>query len=95
MTRDGNLNHYRIAIKILNATSSSQASGTLQFVDIYHDRQKLDAIGVPPLRSSGSYKAFYTFTRSTDAGNGTTTLHLPIRMTQPPCAGTSVRTVTF
>ncbi len=95
VSHDGNLNHYHIAMTISNRTDSSQASNTLQFVDVYHDRQRLDAIGVPPLRSGASYKAFYTFARSSDAGGGTTTLHLPIRMVQPACAAAAVRTITF
>ncbi|MBV8638124.1 MAG: hypothetical protein JO322_08555 [Candidatus Eremiobacteraeota bacterium] len=96
VTRDGNLSHYRVAINITNATGGTQASNTLQFVDIYHDRQKLDAIGIPPLHPNGSYKAYYTFTRSSDAGDGTTKLHLPIRMVQPVCTATApAATVTF
>lgn len=96
VSHDGNLNHYRVAMTIVNDGNTAQASNTLQFVDIYHDRQKLDAIGVPPLKPGGSYKAFYTFTRSNDAGDGTTTLHVPMRMVQPVCsAAEPARTVTF
>jgi hypothetical protein len=96
VSHDGNLNHYRIEMTILNNANAAQASNTLQFVDIYHARQRLDAIGVPPLRPGGSYKAFYTFTRSGDAGDQTTTLHLPMRLVQPACVVTPpARTITF
>jgi hypothetical protein len=78
-----------------NKTSGVQASNTLQFIDIYHARQRLDAIGVPPLRAGGSYQAFYTFTRAADAGDGTTTLFLRMRMVQPVCGAAPATTVTF
>lgn len=96
VAHDGNLNHYRVAINIANTTDGTQAGNTLQFVDVFHARQKLDAIGVPPLHPGKSYQAFYTFTRSSDAGDGTTTLLLPIRMVQPACtAAMPARTITF
>ena len=95
IAHDGNLNHYLVEMVVSNVTNSAQASNTLQFVDIYNDRQKLDAIGVPPLRPGASYTAYYTFTRSSDAGDGTTDLKLRTRMVQPACDTAPARTVTF
>jgi opacity protein-like surface antigen len=94
VTRSDGLNHYRVVMNIENA-HDAQPSDTLQFVDIYHDGVKLDAIGVPPLKSSGSYSAAYTFTRSSDAGEGTTTLNLQIEMRQPVCKITGPYTIAF
>ncbi len=96
VSHDGNLNHYRIEMTILNNTSATQARNTMQFVDIYKNHQKLDAIGIPPLHPGGSYKAYYTLSRSSEAGEGSVTLNLLTRVVQPACAATApARTITF
>ncbi len=95
VSHDGGLNHYRIAIAITNTSSVAQPSNTLQFVDIRKTGNKIDAIGVPPLKPGASYTAGYTFARSSDAGDNSTTLHFQTEMRQPQCATTPAVSVTF
>ena len=95
VSHDGGLNHYRIAMTITNTSDTAQPNNTLQFVDIRKTGNKIDAIGVPPLKSGASYTANYTFARSSDAGDNTTTLHFQIEMRQPQCSTTPAVSVTF
>lgn len=84
VTTDGGINHYSISGVVTNTGRARQASNVLQFVDVYRDREKLDNIGIPPLKPGQSYTFSWTFDRSTEAGDGTTRLHLRLRMTNPP-----------
>ena len=84
VTTDGGINHYTISGVVTNVGTAKQASNVLQFVDIYRDREKMDNIGIPPLKPGQSYTYSWTFDRSTGAGQGTTRLHLRLRMTNPP-----------
>jgi subtilase family serine protease len=80
VTSNGLTNQYHIVGTVTNLGSQAQASSTLQFVDIYVDRQKRDDRGIPPLRPGESYQFGYTWTRSIHAGTGTTTAYFRIRM---------------
>jgi len=82
VTNDGGTSEYHLAGTVTNLGSVGQPSNTLQFVDIYVDRVKLDDRGIPPLAPGQSYTFGYTFVRSADAGNGTTTVHFRVRMVQ-------------
>jgi subtilase family serine protease len=82
VTTSGSLNTYHLAGTVTNLGSQGQPSNTLQFVDIYIDRQKRDAHGIPPLRPGQSYTFGFDWSRSTDAGNGTTTAHFVMDMRQ-------------
>lgn len=95
VSHDGGLNHYRIAMTITNTSSAAQPNNTLQFVDIRKTGNKIDAIGVPPLKPGASYTANYTFARSSDAGDNTTTLHFQTEMRQPQCSTTPAVSITF
>lgn len=95
VTHAGGMNLYRIEMTIANRQAASQPPNTLQFVDIFHDGTKMDAIGVPPLRAGHTYRAAYTFRRSADAGDGTSTLHLFVEMRQPACTASTPYTITF
>jgi CARDB len=94
VTRDAGTNLYHLAITVTNS-GSAQPNNTLQSVDVSYARQKLDALSVPPLQAGGTYTANYTFRRSSDAGDGTTRLHLLLDMRQPACTSSSPFTVTF
>jgi hypothetical protein len=97
VTTNNQLNTYHIAGTVTNLGSTGEPKNTLQFVDIYVDRQKRDSRGIPPLGPGRSYTFGYDWQRSTDAGNGTTTARFQIDMRQGadcnPANGTN--SVTF
>lgn len=82
VTTSGRLNTYHIVGTVTNLGSQAQPSNALQFVDIYVDRMKRDDRGIPPLRPGQSYTFGYDWSRSTDAGNGTTTAHFQMDIRQ-------------
>ncbi|HEX5274899.1 MAG TPA: hypothetical protein VFW34_06460 [Candidatus Rubrimentiphilum sp.] len=86
-TSDGRINRYALAIRVANLGSAKQPSNVLQSVEIYQNGIKLDAKGLPPLRPGQSYSFTYIFQRSTDAGEGTSTLALKLVMRQPSPPG--------
>jgi hypothetical protein len=81
------MNQYNIVGTVINLGSQGQASSVLQFVDIYHNGDKLDSHCIPPLKPGQSSPFSYTFLRSTDAGKGTTLLRLRLEMRQPSPPG--------
>ena len=83
VTTDAGNNVYHVSGTVTNTGSMKQASNVLQFVDIYRDREKMDNIGIPPLRPGQSYTYHWSFKRSQDAGEDTTRLHFRLRMVQP------------
>jgi len=95
---DGGLNRYHIRGTVENVGSASEASNTLQSVDIFKGSEKLDAKSVPPLKPGQSYAFSYVSARSADAGKGTTTLtfQLHVRPSLRNCNAHNQRyTVTF
>src|SRR5579871_1745098 len=82
VTTSGQLNTYHIVGTVTNLGNQAQSSSTLQFVDVYVDRMKRDTRGIPPLRAGQSYTFGYDWSRSTDAGNGTTTAHFQMDIRQ-------------
>jgi hypothetical protein len=72
--RSGALVHYHLSGKVVNLGAASQASNVLQSVDIFDADDKLDTKSIPPLAAGQSFTFTYVFTRSGDAGAGTTTL---------------------
>jgi hypothetical protein len=83
----GGLNHYTLRGSVANVGSLAQASNTLQFVDIYKGKTKLDSRGVPPLRAGESYAFQYVSARSAQAGAQTTTLGFRMDVREPPNTG--------
>ncbi len=75
VSNNGSTSQYHIVGTVKNLGSQAQPSNTLQFVDVYVDRMKRTDRGIPPLGPGASYQFGYTWTRSADAGNGTTTAH--------------------
>lgn len=98
---NGGTNVYHLGGSVVNAGHRAQTSNALEFVDIFRDGEKMDSIGIPPLKPGQSYAFRWTFERSQDAGNNTTTLVFRIRMVQPAgnaqncSAGNDQTTVTF
>ena len=82
VTANGGVNTYHLVGTVTNLGTQGQPSNTLQFVDIYADTQKHDNRGIPPLAPGQSYTFGYDWQRSSDAGNGTTTVHFRIQMKQ-------------
>jgi hypothetical protein len=87
MHSSGGLNRYTLSGKVANLGSTSQASNTLQFVDIYKGSTKLDSRGIPPLRAGQSYVFEYVSDRSAQAGAQTTTLGFHMDVRQPANTG--------
>ena len=79
ITNDSGTNHYALSGTVTNRGSIKQASNVLQFVDIFIDGQKLNSIGIPPLKPGQSYTFGWTYNRSVEAGQGTTTVHFQLR----------------
>lgn len=80
VTPAGQLNTYHMTGTVTNLGSTGQPSSTLQFVDIYVDGQKRNDRGIPPLAAGQSYSFAFDWSRSGDAGPGTTTVRFRIRM---------------
>jgi hypothetical protein len=73
-TTDGALRHYTIAITVANQGNLRQPSNLLQSLVVNQDGQKVNQIGLRPLRPKQSQKVTYSFDRAADAGDGTTDL---------------------
>ena len=78
VTSNGSVSVYHLVGTVTNLGSQGQPSDTLQFVDVYVDQVKHDDRGVPPLGPGKSYTFGYDWTRSVQAGNGTTTANFRI-----------------
>jgi hypothetical protein len=87
VSSNGGLTSYTIDGVVANLGSARQASNVLQFVDIYQGKTRLDVRGIPPLAPGQNYAWSYVWHRASDAGSGTTTLRLSLRMVQPPGVG--------
>ena len=84
MTQEGELNVYHLAGTVTNVGKMKQAPNVLQFVEIYLDGTgRIDTRGIPPLKPGQNYAFGYDFKRSSDAGDGTSTLSFRISMRQP------------
>jgi len=82
VTSSGTVDVYHLVGTVTNLGNQGQPSNTLQFVDIYTDTVKHDDRGIPPLAAGKSYSFGYNWTRSSDAGKGTTTMQFRIDMRQ-------------
>lgn len=80
---NGTLKRYTLVGTVTNLGNKRQSSNLLQFVDIDDGKQRLDDRGVPPLAPGQSYTFSYLWSRSADAGAGTTTLTFRLREMQP------------
>ncbi len=78
VTSSGAVNHYTIAISVENEGTLKQPSNLLQSVIVSKDGQRLDRIGLQPLRPKQTQTVRFTFDRGTDAGSGTTDLTLTL-----------------
>ncbi|MHB8147113.1 MAG: hypothetical protein ACYDGM_07650 [Vulcanimicrobiaceae bacterium] len=82
VTREGSLNRYQLAGKVVNVGGTAQAANVLQFVDIYQNGVKINERGIPPLKPGQSYTFHYASERSDQAGKGTTTLWFKLDVPQ-------------
>lgn len=82
VSTSGNLSTYHIGGTVTNLGTQAQPSNTLQFVDIYIDTQKRNDRGIPPLAPGQTYNFGFDWTRSSDAGAGTTIARFRMRMVQ-------------
>ena len=73
-TVSNQVSRYHLVGTVTNEGTSGQPSNVLQFVDIWHDTDKVDSRGIPPLPVGGSYNFSYDWLRAPDAGAGTTKL---------------------
>jgi hypothetical protein len=82
VTNSGTVDVYHLSGTVMNLGSQGQPPNALQFVDIYVDTVKRDDRGIPPLAAGKSYTFGYDWTRSADAGRGTTTIRFRLDMRQ-------------
>ena len=82
VTSTDKINTYHIVGTVTNLGSRGQPSNTLQFVDVYVDQVRHDDRGIPPLAPGQSYTFGFDWSRSSDAGSGTTTVHFRVRTVQ-------------
>ena len=80
MASSGQATRYHLVGTVTNLGTVGQPSNVLQFVDIWHDGQKVDSRGIPPIALGGHYTFSYDWLRASDAGSGTTTLIFRLRM---------------
>jgi CARDB len=78
VTPNGGLNHYTIAITVENLGNVAQPATLLQSLEVFQDREKVDQIGLQPLRPQQSQTVTYSFDRGADAGVGTTHLRFSL-----------------
>jgi hypothetical protein len=79
-TTSGQVTRYHLVGTVTNLGTMGQPSNVLQFVEIWHDGDKMDTRGVPPLSLGGHYNFSYDWMRASDAGPGTTTLTFRMNM---------------
>ena len=72
VTTNDTLRHYVIAITVQNKGNVRQPSNLLQSVDVFQNGERVDRIGLQPLRPNQSQRVTYGFDRSTDAGDNST-----------------------
>ena len=87
LSSTGGLNQYQLTGTVVNQGTSGQSNNTLQSVDIYLVRDKLDAKSIPPLAAGQSATFTYVYQRSSDSGAGTTTLNFKVDVTNPSPPG--------
>ena len=75
MTTDPNgLNHYTVGVTVQNVGTVRQPSDLLQSIVVEQDGERVDVIGLLPLRPRQTQHVTYSFVRSSEAGAGTTHL---------------------
>lgn len=79
------LNHYTIAGTVTNAGGQGQASDVIQSIQIFDGAAQIDAKGIPPLSPGHSYQFTYVWSRSADAGNGTTVFNFKLKTPDVGC----------
>lgn len=82
VTSNGQTSTYHLVGTVTNLGGSAQPKDTLQFVDVYVDKQKHDSRGIPPLAPGQSYSFGFDWQRAADAGKGTTTVNFRMDMHQ-------------
>ena len=91
----GPSNQYHLTGTVVNWGSRRQAPNTLQFVDIYQDGIKLDSKGIPPLDHLQSATFSYTWVRSPDAEQYSTTLDFKMDVVQGSSCTPNTYSLTF
>jgi hypothetical protein len=77
---NGGQNTYHIVGTVTNEGSAGQPANTVQFVDVYVDNVKKDSLSIPPLHIAQYHTFRYKWSRSADAGKGTTTVRFEMNM---------------
>jgi hypothetical protein len=80
---NGDTENYALRGSVTNHSSRRQAAKVLQSIDVTQDGQKINEIGIPPLRPGQSYQFHQSVTRSSIAGRGTTHLNFLLEMHKP------------
>jgi hypothetical protein len=83
MQDNGNTKTYLVTGTVVNRSAHGQAGNVLQSIDVMQDGQKINEIGIPPLRAGHSYQFHQSVVRSAIAGKGTTHLTFQLRLHSP------------
>jgi len=88
MTTDASgLNHYTVGVTVQNLGTVRQPSDLLQSIVVEQDGERVDVIGLLPLRPRQTQHVMYSFVRSSEAGAGSTHLSFSLDFNK---TGTSV-----
>ncbi len=87
VTQLGGTTVYHLNVAVVNLGRMRQASNVLQFVDVFLDDNKIDARGIPPLAPGQRYTFGFDYRRSSDAGDGSSTVRFQLDFRQPSPPG--------
>ncbi|HEY7993308.1 MAG TPA: hypothetical protein VID24_03825 [Candidatus Eremiobacteraceae bacterium] len=79
-TDSGGLNHYTIGVTVQNLGTVRQPSDLLQSIVVEQDGERVDVIGLLPLRPRQTQHVTYSFVRSAEAGTGTTSFSFALEL---------------
>ena len=80
---NGNLTSYDVAVTVKNTGSQAEPASLLQSVQVYQDQTKVDQKGTQPLAAGASTTVHYSFSRSSEAEQGSTHLHFRLVLKDP------------
>lgn len=79
------LNHYTIVGTVTNVGAQGQAHNVIQTIEIFDGAQQVNAKGIPPLPVGHGVQFTYVWSRSADAGNGTTVFNFKLKTPDVDC----------
>jgi len=81
-TDSAGLNHYTIGVTVQNLGKARQPSDLLQSIVVEQDGERVDVIGLLPLRQRQTQHVMYSFVRSAESGSGTTSFSFALQFSK-------------